>query len=459
MATTPRPHVLIIVQNLPVPLDRRVWLESQALSRAGFSVSVICPKGPGDRSRERLLGVDIYKYRPPRPAQGLLGFAWEFVYCWLRTAWLSLVVWRHRRFDVIQACNPPDTYWALARLWRSRGVRFVYDQHDLNPELFLSRFGVPRSAKAKALLGGLRWLERRTYRTADHVISTNDFYREIAIRRGDRTMEDTSVVRSGPDTRRMRPVVPPASIRGGHKYVLAYLGVMGPQDTVDQLVDVMDDLVNRRGRSDIHLVLMGFGDCLEDLRTDVTARGLDDAVTFTGRVGPAEIADYLSAADLGLGPDLRTPLNDVSTMNKSLEYMAYCLPSVAYDLAEARRLVDDAAVFVPSGDVQSFADEVESLLADPDRRVRMGLLARDRVTKLWDWRPQSAVYADVFDRLTDHALQIPGGAGALARNSMPPKDNTVHDRMYVDLEDRAALAQFIRHRSARFGQGTTTAAG
>lgn len=205
-----RPHVLIIVQNLPVPLDRRVWMKCQALVRTGFRVSVICPKGPGDPGRQRIDGVDIYKYRPAHEAKGLVGFAWEFVYSWLRTAWLSMIVWRHRPFDVLQACNPRDTYWALARLWKMRGVKFVYDQHDLNPELYLSRFGRPRSVKGRVLLGGLRWLERRTYAAADHVISTNDFYREIAIRRGGRTMEDTTVVRSGPDTRRMRPVVPRA---------------------------------------------------------------------------------------------------------------------------------------------------------------------------------------------------------------------------------------------------------
>ncbi len=457
MAKRRRPHVLIIVQNLPVPLDRRVWLESQALSGAGFAVSVICPKGPGDPARQRIQGIDIYKYRPPREAQGVLGFAWEFIYSWLRTGWLSIVVWRHGRFDIIQACNPPDTYWALARLWRARHVKFVYDQHDLNPELFLSRFGVPRSPKAMALLGALRWLERQTYRTADHVISTNDFYREIAIRRGGRPLSDTTVVRSGPDTRRMRPVIPPLSVRGAHRYLLAYLGVMGPQDTVGQLIDVMEDLVRRRGRTDIHLVLMGFGDCLEELRSDVTARGLDDAITFTGRVGPAEIADHLSAADIGLGPDLRTPLNDVSTMNKTLEYMAYCLPSVAYELAEARRLVDNAAVFVPSGDVKRFADEVVALLADPDRRVQMGLRARERVVNLWDWRAQSAAYIKVFDRLTDSSLKIPRGTESPVRGAMHSLGETVGSRSYVNLEDRVALAHFIRDRAARPAEGTSTA--
>lgn len=236
---------------------------------------------------------------------------------------------------------------------------------------------------------------------------------------------------------------------------MVYLGIMGPQDTVDQLLDVMEDLVFRRWHNDIHLTLLGFGDCLEDLRQDASRRGLDEYVTFTGRVGPAEIADYLSAADIGLGPDLRTPLNDVSTMNKTLEYMAYCLPAVAYDLAEVRQLVGDAAVLVPSGDTRQFADEVELLLADPDRRVRMGMMARDRVTRMWDWRPQSVEYVDVFDRLSDYALGIPGGAKELARSSMPMSEDHVPGRTYIDLEDPAELAHYLRDRgTVRPGRAT-----
>ncbi len=196
MSTAAGTHVLIIVQNLPVPLDRRVWLECQALVANGYEVSVICPKGPGDPSRQLIDGVHIYKYRPAPEAKGLAGFALEFGYSWLRTAWLSLAVWRRRRFDIMQACNPPDTYWLLARLWRPRGVRFVFDQHDLNPELFLSRFGEPKDAGHRLQLRGLKWLERMTYRTANRVIVTNKSYKRIAIRawwsqagRGDRGAE------------------------------------------------------------------------------------------------------------------------------------------------------------------------------------------------------------------------------------------------------------------------------
>ncbi|CCH79192.1 Glycosyl transferase group 1 (fragment) [Nostocoides japonicum T1-X7] len=315
----PMAHVLIIVQNLPVPLDRRVWLEAQALTAAGYKVSVICPKGPDDASRETIAGVDIYKYAPAPEADGFWGFALEFSYSWLRTAALSVEVWRRKRFDVIQACNPPDTYWLLGRLWRHRGVRFVFDQHDLNPELFISRFGIPKGTIRRLQQRALLWLERRTYATSDHVIATNESYRAIAMARGSLAEDSVTVVRSGPDTRAMRPVRPAGVGRRGGESLLVYLGVMGPQDNVDVLIDVTEELVQHRGRTGVRVALLGFGDCLEDLKREVERRGLERWIEFTGRVGASEISEYLSSSDIGLSPDRKTPLNDVSTMNKTME--------------------------------------------------------------------------------------------------------------------------------------------
>src|SRR6478609_9153940 len=235
-------HVLIIVQNLPVPLDRRVWLECQALVAKGYAVSVICPKGPGEPAYQELDGVEIYKYAPAPEARGLPGFVLEFSYSWLRTAWLSTKVWRHRHFDVIQACNPPDTYWLLARFWRGRDVKFVFDQHDLNPELFLSRFGEPNSLRERLEYRALLWLEQMTYRTADRVVSTNESYRSKALTRGHHTSENVTVVRSGPATVRMRPIYPDPLRRREAGHLLVYLGMMGPQDGVDLVMDVMNGL-------------------------------------------------------------------------------------------------------------------------------------------------------------------------------------------------------------------------
>lgn len=444
------PHVLVIVQNLPVPLDRRVWLECRALRARGYEVSVICPKGPGDPSREVIEGVHLYKYRPPPDAHGLLGYALEFGYCWLRTAKLSHRVWRERRFHVLQACNPPDTYWLLARLWKRRGVRFVFDHHDLNPELYLSRFGEPTSARERWELRALRWLERRTFRTADRVISTNESYRRIALSRGGCRGEHVKVVRSGPDTRTMRPLVP-AERRADDAFVLAYLGIMGPQDGVDTVLDVMDELVNARGRRDVRAVLMGFGDCLEQLRADCTRRGLDGIVTFTGRVDRAEIAEHLSAADVGLCPDAKSPLNDLSTMNKTMEYMAYALPSVCFDLAETRVSGGDTVLYAPAGDATGFTDRVERLLDDEELRVELGLRARRRVTDVLDWRRQAEVYVSVFDDVLRRAPQVPGPRHRGGDPEDPPERAAYDElgRAYVDLEDPHGLADFVRDRGRR----------
>ena len=436
------PHVLIIVQNLPVPLDRRVWLECQALVARGYQVSVICPKGPGDPPRQHIDGVDIFKYRPAPEARGVAGFAWEFAYSWARTAWLSLRVRSSTRFDVIQACNPPDTFWLLAAFWHPFGVKFVFDQHDLNPELFLSRFGEPEGVAAGLEYRGLLWLERMTYRTADRVIATNESYKGIAMRRGRRQPGHVTVVRSGPDTAQMRPIYPqrPRPERGIN---LVYLGIMGPQDGVDQALLVIHELVHRRGRAEVTATLMGFGDCYDDLRRQSHELGLDDVVTFTGRVDRSQIAEHLSRADIGLCPDLKTPLNDLSTMNKTMEYMAYGLPAVSFDLVETRVSAADCALSVPSGDIATFADAVERLMDDPGLRVELGMRARERVVAELDWRPQAEAYVSVFDQLTGHCQ--PGPA-------VPPAEwdaeGDPQGRRYVDPSDVDEYERYLIERSA-----------
>jgi len=414
-------------------------LECLALRDKGYAVSVICPKGPGDLARETLEGVRIHRYAPPPEARSLASYAYEFAYSWVRTFLLSFVVWRRAPFHALQACNPPDTYWALALLWRLRGVRFVFDQHDLNPELFLSRFGQPASLGGRAQLRGLLLLERLTYRTAQHVISTNESYRRVALTRGEKQREDTTVVRSGPDTGRMRPVRHAVPRENGSR-VLAYLGIMGPQDGVDTVLHVVKLLRDQRGRTEVRAVLMGFGDCLEDLRRLCRELDLDDVVTFTGRVGPDEIAEHLSAADIGLCPDAKTPLNDVSTMNKTMEYMAYCLPSVSFDLVETRVSAGDTALYAPSGDLEAFADAVERLLDDDDLRVSMGLAARERVVSQLDWREQATRYVAVFERL----LGPSGGSPRSTEGATYPTQARP-----VDLDDLDGLSQFIRDRQGR----------
>jgi glycosyltransferase involved in cell wall biosynthesis len=440
--TAAAPHVLIIVQNLPVPLDRRVWLECQALVNRGYRVSVICPKGPGDPSFEHRDGVDIHKYAPAREAKGLGGFAWEFAYSWIRTARLSLAVRRRARFHVIQACNPPDTYWLLALLWRIAGVKFVFDHHDLNPELFRSRFGEPQSLPGKLELTALLWLERRSFRGAHHIVSTNESYKAIAVRRGGRAPSDVTVVRSGPDTGRMRPIYPD-NPRPAGMINLVYVGIMGPQDGVENVLHVMDELVHRRGRENVTATLLGFGDCLEDLRAETRSLRLHDHITFTGRVDRIQMAEYLSRGDIGVCPDLKTPLNDVSTMNKTMEYMAYGLPTVSFDLAETGVSGADTVLYVPSGDIGAFADEIERLIDDPELRAQLGRAARARAGAELDWRPQAEKYVAVYDALTGHRRSgpaVPAANGSAATDA--------EGRPYVPLDDAAEFDRYLVTRAA-----------
>jgi len=435
-------RVLIIVQNLPVPLDRRVWLECKALIRSGFGVSVICPKGPGDPWRQVIDGVRIYKYPPPPTARGPAGYAFEFGYCWLVSALLSIVVAVRDGFAAIQACNPPDTYFALGRIWRLFGKKFVYDQHDLNPEVFLSRFGEPKGLLARTQLRILRTLERQTYRTADHVISTNESYRAIALDRGACDPQNVTVVRSGPDTTTMRPVIPRTDLRKGRRYLAVYLGVMGPQDGVDATLHALDRLIRKHGRTDCSLALLGFGDCLDELKQLTHDLDLDDYVTFTGRVGPTEIADYLSTADLGLGPDPKSPLNDVSTMNKTMEYMAYALPVLTFDLAETRVSAEHAARYVEPGDLAGFAAAWDDLLRDDSERVRLGTIGRERVSRELDWTPQARRYVEVWERV----LKRKATTVVSPMPSTEPASRADPYRAFIDLDDAQVLAEFIRHR-------------
>jgi glycosyltransferase involved in cell wall biosynthesis len=285
---------------------------------------------------------------------------------------------------------------------------------------------------------GLLWLERRTFRAADRVISTNESYRRVALERGGVPRERTEVVRSGPDTRRMRPVVP-ESDRAAGAHLLVYLGIMGPQDDVHVVLELMAELVHRRARTDVRAALLGFGDTLADLRRLCTRLDLDDVVEFTGRVGPREIGDYLSSASVGIGPDRNTPLNDASTMNKTMEYMAYAVPAVSFDLTESRFSAGETGVMVSSGDVRAFADAVEGLLDDEDRRVALSLAARERATAELDWRPQRRRYLGVFDGLLGFRSTVPS-------DDPPPAATDPWGRAYVDLETPGVLESFVRSR-------------
>jgi glycosyltransferase involved in cell wall biosynthesis len=391
-------RILIIVQNLPLPFDRRVWLECQALISAGYRVTAVCPKGSGDPSYEVIDGVELYKYRPYAPGGSKFSFVAEYAYSFLATARLMLKARRSGRFAVIQACNPPDIFWPIALAFRAaEGTKFVFDHHDLSPELYESRFpGGPR-APYKAL----RALERRTHRSADHVISTNASYRDIAVTRSGKPAADVTVVRTGPDPERLRRGEADPELRRGRRFLAAYIGVMGPQDGVDIVVRAADIVVRELGRDDIAFTLIGSGDCFDELVALRDELGLAGHVEFTGRAPDELVTRILSTADVGLSPDPKNPLNDLSTMNKSMEYMAFELPVVAFDLRETRVSVADAGVYVRPNDVREYAQAIIDLVDDEAKRAELGKLGRERVEQELAWKHQQRAYLDIYHSLTN----------------------------------------------------------
>jgi glycosyltransferase involved in cell wall biosynthesis len=389
-------RILIIVQNLPVPFDRRVWLECKALVGAGHQVSVVCPKGDGDPGYQVIGSVRLYKYRPYAPGGSKIGFVAEYAYSFLATAWMTARARLSGRFAVLQACNPPDIFWPIALVLRAiDGTRFVFDHHDLCPELYESRF--PDGPRLPYRM--LRGLERRTHRTAHHVIATNQSYRDIAVTRSGKAAADVSVVRSGPDPQRLTRGEAEPELRRGRRFLAAYIGVMGPQDGVDIVVRAADIVVHELGRTDIAFTLIGSGDCFDDLLALRDELDLTGHVEFTGRAPDDLVARILSTADLGLSPDPKNPLNDVSTMNKTMEYMAYELPVVAFDLRETRVSAGDAAVYVSPNNTRAYARAIVDLMDDAPKRHQLGKLGRIRVEQELAWSNQERAYLGVYRAL------------------------------------------------------------
>ena len=405
-----RGRVLILVQNLSVPFDRRVWLECLSLIDAGFSVAVVCPKAPGDPSYAQVNGVELYKYRPYAPGGSSISFVLEYLYSFLATLVLSLRASLRGRFVAVQSCNPPDLFWPIGLLFRMlHRSAFVFDHHDLCPELYQSRFPNGHQIVYRAL----RRMEQCTMRAADHVIATNDSYRHIVVGRDGVDPACVTVVRTGPDLNRLRRTSADPSLRRSRPHLVAYLGVMGPQVGVDIVLDMADVVVHQLGRDDISFTLMGSGDCFDELVAQRDQLDLSDFVTFTGRIPDEEVAAILSTADVGISPDPKNPLNDVSTMNKTMEYMAFAVPVVAFDLRETRISAGEAAVYATPNDVGELAKLLVDLIDDEPRRRSMGTTGRDRVEKELAWDHQAPHYVRVYEQLTTASRRgVPATAGA-----------------------------------------------
>ncbi|MCO5187240.1 MAG: glycosyltransferase family 4 protein [Anaerolineae bacterium] len=376
--------VLIIVQNLPVPFDRRVWLEATTLQQAGYQVAVICPKGQhGTYQESYLCREDVYIYRYPAPpdAERTLGYLFEFVYCWIMTAWLSLRVYRRHGFDVLHACNPPETYFLLALCYKLLGVKFVFDHHDLSPEMYLAKGG----KRNGALYRGLLWLEKLTFKSADVVITTNESHKAIAMQRGGVSEDRIFVVRSGPDFERLQVLPLEPALKDGFRYLVCYLGEMCVQDGVEIILEVARLLRDEFGRNDVKFVLMGGGPDLKRLQRLNHEMGLESFVEFTGRVSDHDLCRYLSSADVCLDPDPYSEWSNQSTMNKIMEYMAFGKPTVAFDLKENRYSAQHAALYAAPGDVNGFVTILHELINDEALRQEMADYGRKRVLNRLAW--------------------------------------------------------------------------
>lgn len=386
--------ILIIVENLPVPFDRRVWLEARTLKAAGAEVAVICPTGKGfDARYEVLEGIHIYRHPLPLDASGALGYLAEYGAALLWESWLAWKVFFRHGFDVIHGCNPPDLIFLVALQFRLLGRRFIFDHHDINPELYEAKFGKR----------GFFWrlmvlFERLTFATASVSIATNESYRRIALERGRMPEADVFVVRSGPDLSRVRPVAPAGHWKNGRRFLVGYVGVMGDQEGIDLLLAAVADLVHRRGRQDIQFVLVGGGPSLDSLRALADDLDLSDHVTFTGRAPDQTLFEVLSTADLCVNPDRVNPMNDKSTMNKILEYMAFSKPIVQFEVTEGRFSAAGASLYARADDTADFADRIAELLADPQRRAAMGAEGYDRVVRLFAWPHQVGALIGAYER-------------------------------------------------------------
>ena len=393
-------RVLIVVQNLPVPFDRRVWLEATTLSRAGHTVSVICPRMKGfNTGYEVLEGVAIHRYPLPISGSSALSFVAEFVWCLIATALLSVRVALGRGFDVLHVCNPPETYWPLAMFWHLFGKRFIFDHHDLSPEMFAVKFGKDRGLVARALL----WMEKMTFHQADLVITTNESHKEIAIRRGGKRPDDVYVVRSGPSLDRFKVHAPDPAWRKGRKFLLVYLGEICAQDGVDHMVRAVKHLSGTLGFSDFHAVFVGGGPHQPAIKHYATEIGVADYCTFTGRVSDDDLCRILSSADIALDPDPKNEWSNQSTMNKIIEYMYFGLPIVCYDLKEARVSADVAALYVEPNNDAALARGVLRLIGDPGRRQQMHDFGMERLRAKLAWEfsvpPLLAAYDKAFEML------------------------------------------------------------
>src|SRR5262245_13940466 len=378
-------------------MDRRTWLEARTLADDGWDVTVIGPKGAGDMraSRDVIDGIEVLRY-PQRAASGLAGYLAEYLPSMLLTAALLLRTSRRGRIDVVHGCNPPDLFWLFGRLLKARGARYVFDQHDANPELSLTKFG-RRGSKARLLHRFTLALERASYRTADLVLVPNDSYADLAQRRGRVSPDRVRVIRNAPDPaahRRLAGGIEPEGLRVG------YLGVFGSQDGLDILLDAWARVVREPDLGEAVLEMVGDGEARPALERMAVAAGIADSVRFHGYLQPRQFVPILARCRLTVSPDPPTPFNAISTMVKVVDSLVIGRPVISFDLAETRRLAEDAGRVVRPADAPSLAAGIIEMLRDPEGTARMGTLAAARADALdLSWQSSAEVLRTAYGRL------------------------------------------------------------
>lgn len=391
-------RILILVENLPSPFDRRVWQEATTLHANGYEVSIICPTGKGyEKKYEVIEGVHIYRYDLLLEAKGAKGYLLEYFFAIFHTFRLAWKVQLTRGFDVIQACNPPDLLFLIGAFFKLfLHKKFVFDHHDINPELYEAKFG-RRDFFYKLLLLFERW----TFKTADISIATNESYKRIAIERGGMAPDKVYVVRSGPQLERLRTLPPRNELKQGRQYLVGYVGVMGTQEGIGYLLQAARTIIHDIGRLDVHFGLVGGGTSLDEMKQMAVDLGIADFVTFTGRVPDQELLEMLNSSDVCVNPDVANEMNDKSTMNKIMEYMALGKPIVQFDLAEGRVSAQDASLYAKKNDPVDMALQIVALLDDPERRKSMGESGRKRVVNELEWQYEVpkllAAYDEIFN--------------------------------------------------------------
>ena len=408
--------VLILVENLPVPFDRRVWQEATTLCKAGYAVSVICPTGLGCEQRFEIIDdIHIYRYRLRLEASGAAGFAIEYGTALCKTLWLTLKVSLTRGFDAIHACNPPDLFFLIGLLFKPFGKKFLFDHHDINPELYVAKFG-RRDFFHRLLLA----FERLSFRTADISIATNESYRRIAIERGGMDPARTFVVRSGPNLARIQVGPVDERLKHGRRHLVGYVGVIGEQEGIDDLLRVAHYVVNDLKRTDVHFGIVGDGPALAAMKDLAVRLNIGNYVSFSGRVPDELLLRVLNTADVCVNPDKCNEMNDKSTMNKVLEYMALGKPIVQFEQTEGRESAGDASLYARPGDIPDFARKLISLLDDPERRAVMGKFGQKRIVEKLEWRHQVPALLAAYDALFAGTDSLANRAAAQSTAARPP---------------------------------------